>query len=203
MSIQYITRKGNFDSGHRVLNEAMKCFNLHGHTYLYELTFSFTNSKEIGYPVDFKEIKRVACEWIETYLDHGYIANPKDTQVIETVKALNNKLWVMTLNGQGEYCNPTVENIGKEVFLAIDLISKNWHPGLELHEVKLWETPNCWCTTVRSSVTTDETSNFYNVHKKDLDAYVTEMGTIEYDDRKHKCTQVKTDTQSQCNCDNC
>ena len=39
--IQYISRKGNFDSGHRVMNEFMKCFNIHGHTYLYELTFSF------------------------------------------------------------------------------------------------------------------------------------------------------------------
>lgn len=26
---QFITRKGNFDSGHRVMNEAMKCFNIH------------------------------------------------------------------------------------------------------------------------------------------------------------------------------
>lgn len=38
---QYITRKGNFDSGHRVMNERMKCFNIHGHTYLYELEFEF------------------------------------------------------------------------------------------------------------------------------------------------------------------
>ncbi len=57
--IQYISRKGNFDSGHRVMNEFMKCYNIHGHTYLYELTFSFENMEEIGYAIDFKEIKRV------------------------------------------------------------------------------------------------------------------------------------------------
>ena len=55
--IQYISRKGNFDSGHRVMNEFMKCYNIHGHTYLYELTFSFENMEEIGYAIDFKEIK--------------------------------------------------------------------------------------------------------------------------------------------------
>ena len=33
MKKQYISRKGNFDSGHRVMNERMKCFNIHGHTY--------------------------------------------------------------------------------------------------------------------------------------------------------------------------
>ena len=58
MKVQYITRKGNFDSGHRVMNEFMKCYNIHGHTYLYELTFSFENMEEIGYAIDFKEIKK-------------------------------------------------------------------------------------------------------------------------------------------------
>ena len=29
MKKQHITRKGSFDSGHRVMNEKMKCFNLH------------------------------------------------------------------------------------------------------------------------------------------------------------------------------
>ena len=32
--MQLITRKGTFDSGHRVMNEQYKCYNLHGHTYL-------------------------------------------------------------------------------------------------------------------------------------------------------------------------
>lgn len=30
MKKQHISRKGSFDSGHRVMNEKMKCFNLHG-----------------------------------------------------------------------------------------------------------------------------------------------------------------------------
>ena len=57
MKKQYITRKGTFDSGHRVMNERMKCFNIHGHTYLYELEFEFNEMEEIGYAIDFKEIK--------------------------------------------------------------------------------------------------------------------------------------------------
>jgi 6-pyruvoyltetrahydropterin/6-carboxytetrahydropterin synthase len=195
MSIQYITRAGSFDSGHRVMNERMKCFNVHGHTYLYELTFEFDNSKEIGYPVDFKEIKRVACEWIEIYLDHGFIANPKDVEVIDLVKRLDNKLWVMTLNGEGEYCNPTAENIAKELFLAIDAISHNWHKGLRLSLIKLWETPNCHTTCVRESMTKEETTNFYIARGKELEEYVKKMGTVEYDDRK-----VSTPHKTECGC---
>lgn len=29
MKKQFISRKGTFDSGHRVMNERMKCFNIH------------------------------------------------------------------------------------------------------------------------------------------------------------------------------
>ena len=56
--IQTITRKGSFDVCHRVMNEKMKCFHVHGHTYLYELGFSFSQIETIGYNIDFKEIKR-------------------------------------------------------------------------------------------------------------------------------------------------
>ena len=73
--IQFISRKGNFDSGHRVMNERMKCFNIHGHTYLFELTFSFENMEEIGYAIDFKEIKRVFLQWIDDILDFCGIYN--------------------------------------------------------------------------------------------------------------------------------
>jgi 6-pyruvoyltetrahydropterin/6-carboxytetrahydropterin synthase len=186
MSIQYITRKGTFDAGHRVMNEKMKCFNIHGHTYLYDLTFSFSTSRDIGYPVDFKEIKRVGCEWIERFLDHGFIANAHDTSVIDVVNKLGNKLWVMSLAGSGNYCNPTAENISKELFLAISYISSSWQEGLKLHEIKLWETPNCCTTCVRESITQDEYDNFLQVNSSGLDEYIQLMGIVEYDDRVKK-----------------
>ena len=117
--MQLITRNGNFDSAHRVMNEKMKCFSLHGHTYLYSLTFSFEKMESIGYALDFKEIKRVYMQWIDDILDHGSILNPKDEIVIKAVNELGNKLWLMSLNGEGEYCNPSVENIAKEIFLSL------------------------------------------------------------------------------------
>ena len=58
MRKNFVTRKGKFDAGHRVMNERFKCFNLHGHEYHYELTFSYLMSEEIGYAIDFKEIKK-------------------------------------------------------------------------------------------------------------------------------------------------
>ena len=188
--IQYISRKGNFDSGHRVMNEFMKCYNIHGHTYLYELTFSFENMEEIGYAIDFKEIKRVFCQWIDDILDHGMLLNPHDTKLIETTREYGTKLWLMSLNGKGEYCNPSVENITKEVFLAMDILSDTlygkFQTGLRIHNIKIYETPNCWTDCDRESITASERENFYKANFKDIEAYALAKGVLEYDDRKIK-----------------
>lgn len=186
-NLQYISRKGNFDSGHRVMNERMKCFNIHGHTYLYELTFSFENMMDIGYAIDFKEIKRVFCQWIDDILDHGMILNPHDTKLIQTTREYGTKLWLMSLNGQGEYCNPSVENIAKEVFLAMDVLSNtlygNAPTGLKIHNVTIYETPNCWTSCDENSITFTEVSNFYKTRKKEIEDYAKNKGVFEYDDR--------------------
>ena len=190
MKVQYISRKGNFDSGHRVMNEYMKCFNIHGHTYLYELTFSFENMEEIGYALDFKEIKRVYCQWIDDLLDHGMILNPKDELLIKTTKEYGTKLWEMSLNGKGEYCNPSVENIAKEVFLAMDHLSHILYgtsqTGLKIHSVKIYETPNCWTECFRDSITETEQAHFMDANAKAIKEYAQEKGVLEYDDRKIK-----------------
>jgi len=144
--------------------------------------------EEIGYAIDFKEIKRVFCQWIDDKLDHGMILNPKDELLIQTTKQYGTKLWLMSLNGEGEYCNPSVENIAKEVFLAMDILSETLYPdtktGLKIHGVKIYETPNCFTECVRMSVSEIESGNFYSQNGLEIEAYAKEKGVIEYDDRK-------------------
>ena len=165
------------------MNEKMKCFNIHGHTYLYELTFSFDESQAIGYAIDFKEIKRVACQWIDDMLDHGMILNPKDTTLIKTTKDLGSKLWLMSLNGENEYCNPSVENISKEIFLAMELLfSKYLH--LRIDCIRIYETPNCYTDCSKHSMSAAERANFQSVHSQSILKYANDKGILEYDDRK-------------------
>lgn len=182
MPYQTITRKGTFDSGHRVMNERMKCFNLHGHTYLYELQFKFSTIESIGYALDFKEIKRVGCQWIDDMFDHGTIVNPEDKHVIDACINTGSKIWYMSLNGQSKYCNPSAENIAKELFLGVSyLLNDN---NLQLQRIRLYETPNCYTDCFTDSVTLKEKNNFYKVHKSNLEMYKNEKGVVEYDDRK-------------------
>jgi len=183
MKKQYITRKGSFDSGHRVMNERMKCFNIHGHTYLYELKFEFNEMEEIGYAIDFKEIKRVGCQWIDDILDHGMILNPQDTALIETTKSYGSKLWLMSLNGEEAYCNPSVENIAKEVFLAMMVLFEPYK-NLRIHEVVIYETPNCSTICSKESISKEEAAYWMKNRYAEVHQYALDKGIFEYDDRK-------------------
>ena len=183
MKKQYITRKGNFDSGHRVMNERMKCFNIHGHTYLYELEFEFNEMEEIGYAIDFKEIKRVGCQWIDDILDHGMILNPQDYRLVKTTIEYDSKYWLMSLNGEGEYCNPSVENIAKEIFLAMDILFIPYQ-NIRINKVTIYETPNCYTTCVAESISLEEADNWNAYRKDEVLAYGLGKGIFEYDDRK-------------------
>lgn len=184
MTSQTIVRKGSFDSGHRVMNEKMKCFNMHGHTYLYELEFEFSSMEEIGYAIDFKEIKRVACQWIDDLLDHGMIVNPKDEEVIKAAIATGSKIWYMSLNGEGEYCNPSVENLAKEMFLAMSQLFRSY-PDLKIQKITLYETPNCYTVCTKESLAQRETENWMIKNQQAVLDYAKAKGIVEYDDRKN------------------
>jgi len=178
---QTITRIFEFDSAHRVMNQKFKCHNLHGHRYRAELTFTFFEVDDIGYQIDFSEIKRIGGKWIDDHLDHAIILNPDDKSILKLSKELKSKFWTMTLNGK-RYCNPTVENIAKEVFLSISTLFKH-ESKLILTDVKLFETPNCWTICTRKSITTKEEDNFLTHNLENLMKYSEEKGQIEYDDR--------------------
>lgn len=183
--MQLISRKCSFDASHRVLNERMKCFNQHGHLYQTTLTFAFEKQEEIGYALDFKEIKRVYCQWIDDTLDHAAIHNPKDTDFIAPCLKHKTKLWLMSLNGEGEYCNPSVENIAKEVFLAMQVLTESY-PLLKIESVEIYETLNCFTTCFNNSITKQERENWFSVHYEEMKKYSSSKGVVEYDDRKLK-----------------
>ncbi len=185
---QTITRKTNLSCGHRVMNEKMLCHNLHGHEYITHLSFSFASMEEIGYAIDFKEIKRVFIQYLQDYMDHGMLLNPKDDLVIDTVQSLGTKLWLMSLNGEGEYCNPSVENVAKEVFLSMKVLSETLYgesgTGLDIFKVKIYETPNCWTECCSNGISESEERNFRQVRQKQIEEYAKQKGVLEYDDRK-------------------
>lgn len=182
-SSNLISRKGKFDAGHRIMHERINCFNIHGHGYHYQMTFKYQSTLELGYPIDFKEIKRIACAWIEDIFDHAFIANPKDEVMLTTCQALASKIYVMHLIDQEGFCNPSAENIAKELFYCVSTLIDN--DNLKLAEIVLYETPNCFVTCQELTKNEWDLLNGSEIRPRLL-AYKKEKGEFEYDERKVK-----------------
>ena len=135
-----ITKKIEFDSGHRVTNHDSKCRFLHGHRYKLEATFGgeilgADNPAKEGMILDFGDIKRILQEVTDVY-DHAFIVWVKDEVVYEFLRA-NQQKYV------GVRVVPTVENIAQ--ILWEDIAAKTrqtYNTTLKLKRLVLYETPN-------------------------------------------------------------
>jgi len=85
---------------------------------------------ERGMLVDFTDIKRELCVWIDSELDHRMILR-EDDPAVPVLKSLGEPLVLIPKN-------PTAENIARLIF------EHARREGLPVVEVKLWETPKCY-----------------------------------------------------------
>lgn len=137
-----ITRKIEFDAGHRLLGHESKCARLHGHRYVAEFTVMANELDSVGRVIDFSIVKERLKEWIDFYWDHNMILHENDPLLgLHEGKYFSNKTpFVMPMK-----MNPTAENMAKVLFMTAERLLKNIeNGGLRVVQVKLYETPNCW-----------------------------------------------------------
>lgn len=172
-----VTRIFEFDSAHRVLNEKVKCYNLHGHRWKVEVTFEYKNKGALGYAIDFKEIKRIVGSWIDEKLDHACILNPQDERLIMLCRNYEWRLYVMGMGNYGDI-NPSAENLASELFYTIRQFFINGSMGVNLVKLRLYETPNCWVETDGFDYVAS------NTYLEDLRKWRESKGEFNYDIRK-------------------
>lgn len=139
-----ITRKLEFDAGHRIPDHKSQCRNLHGHRYTLEITLRDTpidaeGSSDNGMIMDFSDIKTLAKQHLVDVWDHAFLVYEKDWPVREFLSSLPDHKTVVI-----EHI-PTVENLAQTAFKILDpLYQDRYGTGLRLHKLVLFETPNCW-----------------------------------------------------------
>lgn len=133
MSKQYIVTKViDFCYGHRLLNYAGKCKNLHGHNGKLEIDIAADKLDTRGIAHDFSEIKKTVKGWIDTELDHKMLLNEKDP-LVPFLREKGESIFLFQ-------DNPTAENIAKLIFEAAKKM------GFAVTEVRLWETADSYAT---------------------------------------------------------
>ncbi len=147
-----ITRRLEFDAGHRIPNHNSQCKHLHGHRYAIEITLSGNvitteGVSEQGMVMDFSDVKRIAKERVVDAWDHAFLVYCGDHAVVDFLKTLPDHKTVL-LN-----VIPTAENLAIVAFDLLDTAYRNtFGNDLRLERVRLYETPNNWVDHVRKPV---------------------------------------------------
>jgi 6-pyruvoyltetrahydropterin/6-carboxytetrahydropterin synthase len=144
-----ITRKLEFDAGHRIPDHRSQCRNLHGHRYVIEITLEgelidVEGAPDRGMVMDFADVKSLAMEHLIDKWDHAFIVYQGDTAVREFLTTLpGHKTVVLD-------CIPTVENLAATAFrILCDVYDAHYGVDLRLKHLRLYETPNCWADIER------------------------------------------------------
>jgi len=144
-----ITRRLEFDAGHRIPNHNSQCKHLHGHRYTIEITLSgdvitTEGVSEQGMVMDFSDVKRIAKERVVDLWDHAFLVYRGDKAVLEFLNTLpDHKTVVLEVV-------PTAENLAKVAFdLLLHAYRDTYGNHLRLERVRLYETPNNWADHTR------------------------------------------------------
>jgi len=146
-----ITRRLEFDAGHRIPDHKSQCRHLHGHRYAIEITLSGeiinkAGDAANGMVMDFSQVKEIARSILVDAWDHAFLVFAGDQVVLD---------FLLTLPGHKTVvldCVPTAENLAQ---IAFDLLKPAYHDTygnhLCLERVRLFETPNCWADALRTT----------------------------------------------------
>jgi 6-pyruvoyltetrahydropterin/6-carboxytetrahydropterin synthase len=150
-SIMQITRRLEFDAGHRIPGHTSQCRHLHGHRYAIEITLSgeiitTDGLSEQGMVMDYTEVKRIAKEQLVDAWDHAFLVYRSDTAVLNFLNSLpNHKTVVLEVP-------PTAENLAMLAFKLLDSAYRHsYGNNLQLERVRIYETPNNWADCLRTA----------------------------------------------------
>lgn len=139
-----ITRRLEFDAGHRIPNHDNLCRHLHGHRYALEVTLEGNVIADAGAPqqgmvMDFGEVKTIAQRHVVDPWDHAFLAWRGDTAVLDFLGTLPGHKTVLF------DAPPTAEHLALTALRLLDKAYQDkYGNNLRLAKVRLYETPNCW-----------------------------------------------------------
>ena len=144
-----ITRRLEFDAGHRIPNHASQCRHLHGHRYAIEITLSgpviaTPGAADEGMVLDFSAVKSIAQQTVVEPWDHAFLAWRLDEVVVNFLAGLPAHKTVLF------DAPPTAEHLAQTAFNLLDAQYRaHYGARLRLERVRFYETPNCWADALR------------------------------------------------------
>jgi 6-pyruvoyltetrahydropterin/6-carboxytetrahydropterin synthase len=148
-----ITRRIEFDAGHRIPDHHSKCRNIHGHRYVLEATVrgplqNAAAGSAHGMVIDFGSLKDILMRAVGDPWDHAFLVYNQDTDMCSVLGRLDAAMLGKGFAHKTVYLDvvPTVENLAVKAAQQINSVFAREGIPSEFHleRVKLWETPNCF-----------------------------------------------------------
>ena len=124
-----VAKEFKWEMGHRLPEHFGNCKNIHGHSYKMIVEFEGEVNKE-EMVIDFYDIDRIIKPLLEK-LDHAFMVNKNDRDVIEFLEKIKSKMLVVDFNS-------TVENICK--FVLEEITKFEMPPNISSVGVRIYET---------------------------------------------------------------
>jgi len=149
-----ITKEFSFEMSHLLYNHKGDCKNIHGHSYRLFVTIKGrpngnVNAPSYGMLIDFAELKEIINSKIILQFDHA-LAVSEEAYKNSFLTNYRGKIVVKPFE-------PTCENL---VSCFAEIIRKNLPKNVELHSLKLYETPTSY-----TEWHLDDQSEFVNFQK--------------------------------------
>ncbi len=147
-----ITRRLEFDAGHRIPAHDSQCRHLHGHRYAIEVTLSgdlitVEGAANQAMVMDFSEVKAIAKRTVVDIWDHAFLAYRGDHVVVAFLDSLPEHRTVLF------DAPPTAEYLAATALrLLVPAYEDRYGNHLALERVRLYETPNCWADATGADI---------------------------------------------------
>ncbi len=135
-----VTKEFRFEMAHALWNYDGKCANIHGHSYILQVTvigepITDESSPKFGMVIDFGDLKKIVNDAIVNQMDHSLVISERskyDT-LLQTEQMFDRR--------HITHYQPTCENMVVEFAKVIRSKLPN---GVKLFAVRLWETANSY-----------------------------------------------------------
>jgi 6-pyruvoyltetrahydropterin/6-carboxytetrahydropterin synthase len=133
-----IAKEFHWEMGHRLPFHKGKCVNLHGHSYraIVELEGDLDAN---GMLIDYYDVKVIVQPIIDR-LDHGFMVQKDDVEVIEALKKLNSKMII-------HEAHSTAENLC--VYFLDEITRCSLPPSISSVTVTICETKDAYAKETR------------------------------------------------------
>lgn len=138
-----ITKRLEFDAGHRIPEHDSVCRNVHGHRYALEVTVAGevrrAQAADEGMVMDFAAIKSIAQRHVVDPWDHAFLICERDTELLRFLRTIPDHKTVVLRDV------PTAENLARIAFETLSPhIATHYDGAVRLAAIRLYETPNSW-----------------------------------------------------------